>query len=69
MSRSTISTFQLKGVSWDRKTNNWRVQVQSRRSPVFRVWTKEETNAAQIYNFIAFELWGEFACLNSAICE
>jgi HNH endonuclease len=54
-----------RGVSWHKGARKW--QVQAKLGAVrLSALSRDEINAAQIYNFFAHELFGEFATYNHA---
>lgn len=63
--RATSSKW--RGVYWETKINRWVARLQNRDgiNPYIGVF-KCEADAAQSYNFAAFEYFGEFASLNIA---
>jgi hypothetical protein len=53
-----------KGVSWYPKLQKWIAQICKDYKKYNLGYFKEEYDAAQAYNFAAFEMFGEFARLN-----
>lgn len=58
-----------KGVTWSPRDKRWVAQINMRTERGKQVKTiglfREESDAAQAYNFVADEWFGEFACLNT----
>jgi hypothetical protein len=54
----------FKGIAWDRHTGEWRAQIMvNGRSYILR-GAASEKEAARLYDVLARELHGEFACVN-----
>jgi hypothetical protein len=51
----------FKGVHWHAQVKKWTCQVKKKHYGLF----KDEVDAATVYNFIAFEQYGEFARFNT----
>lgn len=64
-SRPTTSKF--KGVSWHRAANAWVAQIGVNGTRKHIGTFKDEVDAAQAYNFMAEEIFGEFASYNTPL--
>lgn len=62
---SKNSTSAHKGVSYFKETNSWRVTIQKDGKSIHGGYFKTEKDAAQKYNQLALEYFGDFVFLNS----
>ena len=60
--KNTSSRF--KGVTWDKTRDRWKAQICKDKINRCIGYFHEEVAAAQAYNFMAHELFGEFAYYN-----
>ena len=60
--KNTLSRH--KGVTWNRRSRKWSVQIRLNNKPYYGGCFDEEIEAAKAYDNKAKELHGEFACLN-----
>lgn len=54
----------FKGVSWNKKAAKWGTYIRSNHKRYFLGYFDSEIEAAKVYDKVAKELFGEFACLN-----
>ncbi len=59
-----IRSSKYKGVSYNKKNKNWRVQIQVNKKKMYVSSHKFEIEAASAYNAAAIQYFGEFAKLN-----
>ena len=64
MGKRTKGSSKFKGVSWFKRTEKWKAQIQYRKKVIHLGYFKDEIDAAKAYNAKAIELFGEYACLN-----
>ena len=60
--KNTSSIY--KGVSWDKRYQKWKSQIEINGKSIHLGYFKSETEAAIAYNRAAIELFGEYAKLN-----
>jgi hypothetical protein len=58
------NTSGYKGVTWDKSTSRWLVQIRHYNKKIYVMRTKNPIEGAKAYNAKAIELFGEFARLN-----
>lgn len=63
-SKSKNSSSQYKGVTWDKQTNKWMVQIKINKKQIHLGRFTNEIDAAKAYNKKATELFKEYANIN-----